>query len=378
MAWKIPLSDIEFGPEEKDAVRAVLDSGWLTMGEVTHQFEEEFKAYTGARHAFAVSNATVALHMACLGFDLKPGDEVIVPSLSFVATANAVRYTGATPVFADITGEQDLTISLDSIKACYTPATKAVIVMHYAGYPCDMPAILEWADERNLPVIEDAAHAVGSYLDGRHMGTWGKAGCFSFFSNKNLSTGEGGMLVTNDDSLAEKYRLLRSHGMTSLTWDRHQGHAWSYDVVELGYNYRTDEIHSALGREQLRKLDSNNERRRQITVLYRDLLSERCPSLIVPFENHPGISSYHIMPVVLPEGRSRLALMERLKGSGIQSSIHYPPIHTFSAYQSLNPNQRALPVTEDIASREVTLPLYPMMTDEQVHTVVQAAAEALK
>lgn len=186
------------------------------------------------------------------------------------------------------------------------------------------------------------------------------------------------MLVTDDDSLAEKYRLLRSHGMTSLTWDRHQGHAWSYDVVALGYNYRTDEIHSALGREQLRKLDGNNERRRQITALYRDLLSELCPSVTVPFENHLGISSYHIMPIVLPEGRSRLAFMESLKESGIQSSIHYPPIHTFSAYQSLNPNQRPLPVTEDIASREVTLPLYPMMTDEQVHTVVQAAAEALK
>jgi len=377
VTWKIPLSDIKFGPEEQAAVQAVLDSGWLTMGEVTHQFEEEFKAYTGARHAFAVSNATVALHMACLGADLKPGDEVIVPSLTFVATANAVRYTGATPVFADITGEQDLTVSLDSIKACYTPATKAVMVMHYAGYPCDMPAILEWANAHDLPVIEDAAHAVGSYLDGRHLGTWGKAGCFSFFSNKNLSTGEGGMLVTDDNSLADKFRLLRSHGMTSLTWDRHQGHAWSYDVVDLGYNYRIDEIHSALGREQLRKLDSNNERRRQICTLYRELLNELCPSINVPFENHPGISSYHIMPIVLPKGTSRLAFMESLKADGIQSSIHYPPIHTFSAYRSFNRSQKPLPVTEDIASREVTLPLYPLMTDDQVKAVVEATAKSI-
>ena len=236
MNWIVPLSDIKFEKEEQDAVRNVLESGWLTMGAVTQKFEEEFCAYTHNKHAFAVSNATVALHMACLALGIGPGDEVIVPSLTFVATANAVRYVGAQPVFADICSENDLTISLDSIRRVATPRTRAVIVMHYAGYACDMPAILAWAEENRLPVIEDAAHAVGSWLQDRHLGTWGAAGCFSFFSNKNLSTGEGGMLVTDDDNLAEKFKLLRSHGMTSLTWDRHQGHAWSYDVVDLGYN----------------------------------------------------------------------------------------------------------------------------------------------
>jgi len=217
MNWVVPLSDVKFGIEEINAVTAVLESGWLTMGAVTAEFEKEFAAYTGAKHALAVSNATVALHMACLGLDIGSGDEVIVPSLTFVATANAVRYTGATPVFADITSENNLTISLASIERALTPRTKAVIVMHYGGYACDMPAILAWAEERGLPVIEDAAHAAGSFLDGRHLGTWGKTGCFSFFSNKNLSTGEGGMIVTDDDALAERFRLLRSHGMTSLT-----------------------------------------------------------------------------------------------------------------------------------------------------------------
>jgi len=375
--WLVPLSDIQFGPEEKGAVQAVLESGWLTMGEITRQFEDEFKAYTGAKHAFAVSNATVALHMACAALDLKPGDEVIVPSLTFVATANAVRYTGATPVFADITSEDDLTISLESIKKAFTPRTRAVIVMHYAGYACDMPNILAWAKENNLPVIEDAAHAVGSYLDNRHLGTWGIAGCFSFFSNKNLSTGEGGMIVTEDDALAEKFSLLRSHGMTSLTWDRHEGHAWSYDVVALGYNYRIDEIHSAIGREQLRKLDANNARRREITHMYRKQLAMRCPTLGIPFAYHPGVSAHHIMPVILPEGASRLQFMETMKAHGIQTSIHYPPTHTFTDFRSQPPGPAPLVVTEAIAKREVTLPLYPLMTDAQVELVVEAAADAL-
>ena len=378
MKWLVPLSDIQFGPEEKDAVQAVLESGWLTMGEITQQFEEEFKAYTGAKHAFAVSNATVALHMACAALDLKPGDEVIVPSLTFVATANAVRYTGATPIFADITSENDLTISLDSIKQAFTSRTKALIVMHYAGYACDMPAILDWAKEHNLPVIEDAAHAVGSYLEDRHLGTWGMAGCFSFFSNKNLSTGEGGMIVTDDDALAEKFSLLRSHGMTSLTWDRHEGHAWSYDVVALGYNYRIDEIHSAIGREQLRKLDGNNARRREITALYRERLAVLCPELGVPFAGHPGISAHHIMPVILPEGASRLQFMEAMKAHGIQTSIHYPPIHTFSYYREHFPGPHHLPLTEAIAPREVTLPLYPTMTADQIDYLMEQVPLALK
>ena len=377
MNWLVPLSDIQFGPEEKGAVQAVLESGWLTMGEVTHQFEQEFMAYTGAKHAFAVSNATVALHMACAALDLKPGDEVIVPSLTFVATANAVRYTGATPVFADITSDTDLTISLDSIKKAFTPRSRAIIVMHYAGYACDMPAILAWAKENNLPVIEDAAHAVGSYLDNRHLGTWGMAGCFSFFSNKNLSTGEGGMIVTDDDALAEKFSLLRSHGMTSLTWDRHEGHAWSYDVVALGYNYRIDEIHSAIGREQLRKLNANNARRREITALYREMLAQHCPDLGVPFAHHPGVSAHHIMPVILPNSANRLQFMETMKTHGIQTSIHYPPIHTFTDFRSLPAGPAPLDMTEAIARREVTLPLYPLMTDAQVELVVNAVADAL-
>jgi dTDP-4-amino-4,6-dideoxygalactose transaminase len=230
MNWRVPLSDIDFDVEEEQAVLEVVRSRWLSMGAVTHEFEGEFAAFTGAKHALAVTNGTAALHLACLAAGLGPGDEVIVPSLTFVATANAVRYTGAEPVFADIESLDWLTIAPAAIEACITPRTRAILVMHYAGYACDMPAILEIAGRHNLSVLEDAAHAVGSELGGRRLGTWGSIGCYSFFSNKNMTTGEGGMLVTEDDALAERLRVLRSHGMTSLSWDRHQGHAWSCPV----------------------------------------------------------------------------------------------------------------------------------------------------
>jgi dTDP-4-amino-4,6-dideoxygalactose transaminase len=374
MQWKIPLSDIDFGPEEIAAVENVLQSRWLTMGSVTEEFEQAFAAYIGAKYAIAVTNATAALHLSCVAAGLGPGDEAIVPSLTFVATANAVRYTGATPVFADIAGEYDLNVSYHSIEKAITERTRAILVMHYGGYACDMPSIMELARERGLKVIEDAAHAVGSELGGIKLGIWGDVGCFSFFSNKNMTTGEGGMIVTNDEAYSQRLHLLRSHGMTSLTWDRHKGHAWSYDVVDLGYNYRIDEIRAALGNVQLGKLAANNERRRRLTQVYRDALQELAPQVVIPFANHAGISAAHLMPVLLPAATNRLNFMESMKLQGIQCSIHYPPIHTFTAYKDGN-TKYFLPNTEDIAEREVTLPLYPAMSDEDVFTVAKAVAQ---
>jgi dTDP-4-amino-4,6-dideoxygalactose transaminase len=376
MDWQIPLSDIDFGPEESLAVQDVLDSRWLTMGDATEKFEQEFAAFLGVRHAIAVANCTAALHLACLVSGLGPGDEVIVPSLTFVATANAVRYTGAMPVFADIACERNLCISPATIASCLTDRTRAIIVMHYGGYACDMPGILALAKEHGLKVIEDAAHAVGSTLDGRQLGTWGNMGCFSFFSNKNMTTGEGGMLVTDDGALAERLRILRSHGMTAMTWDRHRGHAWSYDVTTLGYNYRIDEIRSALGRVQLQKLDRNNAIRRHLTSLYREYLQELVPQLVLPFEGTDGVSACHLFPILLPKDVKRDAFMEQMKLQGIQTSIHYPPIHSFQAYLDIPHN--LLPVTEEVASREVTLPLYPALTENQVRIVAQAVQGALK
>ena len=379
MDWRVPLADMNFGVEEEQAVQQVIRSGWLSMGEVTKAFEQEFAAFIGAKHTLAVTNGTAALHLACLAAGIGPGDEVIVPSLTFVATANAVRYTGATPVFADVEGLDWLNISPGSIESCITERTRAILVVHYAGFPCNMPAIMEIAHRYDLILLEDSAHAIGSELNGRMLGTWGAIGCYSFFSNKNMTTGEGGMLATDDDVLAEKLRILRSHGMTSLSWDRHQGHAYTYDVIDLGYNYRIDEMRSALGRVQLHKVTSGNQKRSELTALYRELLLELAPQVKLPFSQLRGKSCYHILPALLPKGIDRIRFMETLKQRGIQTSIHYPPVHLFSIYADEWQTQGSpLPFTEELGIREVTLPLYPTMRLEQVHWVAQAVKDALK
>ena len=375
MEWQVPLSDLSYGEEEYRAALDVLESGWLTMGAVTERFERAFAECLGGRHAIAVSNATAALHVANLVLGVGPGDEVIVPSLSFVATANAVKYANATPVFADIRGEEDLCISPEAIRAKITPRTKAIVVMHYGGYMCDMPAILAIAKEHDLTVIEDAAHAPGAELNGKKAGTWGEIGCFSFFSNKNLVTGEGGMIVTDRDDLAEQMRLLRSHGMTSLTWDRHRGRAHSYDVVALGYNYRIDELRSALGLVQLEKLADNNRRRRTISEHYRSELA-KLGFLSLPHSSHPGLSAAHLFPVLLDPGAERQGFIKSMHARGIQTSVHYPPIHQFSLYRQ-DGGSPYLPMTEQIALREVTLPLYPTLNDAQVELVIKSVDREL-
>lgn len=374
MNWRVPLADLDYNEAEQQAVLEVLKSRWLTMGSVTQEFERCFAEAIGVKHALAVSNATTALHLACLALGVGPGDEVIVPSLTFVATANAVLYTGGDVVFADIQGEDDLTIAPDEIEKRITPRAKAIIVMHYGGYACDMPAILEIANRYGLKLIEDAAHAPGASLSGRALGAWGDVGCFSFFSNKNLSTGEGGMLVTNRDEIADRVRKLRSHGMTSLTWDRHQGHAYSYDVVELGYNYRIDEIRSALGLVQLGKLRHNNQKRAEISGMYRQRLLNSGVEL--PFSKSWGESAHHLQPILLPPGSDQQKFMELMRSEGIQTSIHYPPVHQFSYYRSRYPDV-SLPKTEEVATREVTLPLYPSMEETDVELVVAAVLHSM-
>lgn len=379
--WKIPLADLDYGEEEEQAVLQVLRSRWLTMGSRTAEFEAAFREAAGAPFAVAVSNATQALHLSCLALGIGPGDEVIVPSLTFVASANAVLYTGAEVRFAEVTGPDDLTLSPESIEQQITSRTRAILVVHYGGYPCRMPEIMEIAGRHGLAVIEDAAHAPGASLEGRALGTWGDAGCFSFFSNKNLSTGEGGMLVTSREDIAEKARLLRSHGMTSLTWDRHQGRASSYDVVLLGYNDRIDELRSALGLVQLRKLNANNARRAELTRFYWDALEDLLPAgLLLPFQHRTGEAgvqpSYHILPILLPEYVDRSSVIAALRQSGIQTSIHYPPVHRFSYYAARYPDA-SLPCTEAIAARQLTLPLYPGLSPEGVQQVAGALKRAL-
>lgn len=375
--WRVTLSEPDLGAEEFQAVAAVLRSGWLTMGATTQTFEEKFAAHCGAKHAIAVANGTAALHLAHWALGLGPGDEVICPSLTFVATANAALYCHATPVFADITGLDDFTISPEAIRQRISPRTRCLTVMHYAGYPCDMEAIRKIADEHGLAVIEDACHAVGAEYKGKKCGTIGDIGCFSFFSNKNLVTGEGGMLVTDNTGLAQKLRLGRSHGMTTMSWDRHQGHASSYDVIDLGFNYRIDEIRAALGLAQLGKLEANNRRRQELTRRYHDHLG-RLPGLGLPFRQHATAGAFHIFPILLPPLYDRSRFIQEMKRRGIQTSIHYPPVHRFQYYQKhFHQAAGALPSTEEVSRREVTLPLHPMMSADDVDFVCQAVGEIL-
>ena len=376
MDIRIPLSDMDYGPEEENAVLNVVRSRWLTMGSLTQEFESQFAKLVGAKYAIALSNCTDALHLACVAAGLKVGDEVIVPALTFVASANAVLYTGADVRFADILGLDNFNISPEEIEKNITPRTKAIIVVHYGGHPCQMKEILDIARRHNLTLIEDAAHAPGAFLEGRALGTWGDMGCFSFFSNKNLATGEGGMLVTDRDDIAQRVKILRSHGMTTMTMDRHLGHAFTYDVVELGHNYRIDEIRSSLGLVQLKKLASGNLRRKAITEMYQNGLKKMIDSSNIPFLDPQGQPSYHIFPFLLPEHQDRDMFMKGMRAAGIQTSIHYPPTHRFSYYQKKYPGI-SLPRTEEISSREVTLPLYPKMSDEDVSYVLSAIRDLL-
>ncbi|MDZ7289981.1 MAG: DegT/DnrJ/EryC1/StrS family aminotransferase [candidate division KSB1 bacterium] len=375
--WRITLSEPDFGEEETQAVAAVLRSRWLTMGTVTKAFEHEFAEYCGVKHAIAVSNGTAALHLAHWALGIGHGDEVICPSLTFVATANAILYCNATPVFADINSFDNLNISPEAIRQKITPATRCITVVHYAGYPCDMEAIKKIADENGLAVIEDACHAIGAEYEGKKCGTLGNIGCFSFFSNKNLVTGEGGMLVTDNAQLAQKLRLGRSHGMTTMTWDRHQGHASSYDVIDLGFNYRIDEMRAALGQVQLRKLEASNRRRQELTRRYQDNLA-KLPELILPFRHLGANSSCHFFPVLLPPKIDRAHFMQQMKHRGIQTSVHYPPVHRFQYYQKhFHYATDSLPITEEVSRREVTLPLHPLMTLQDVDFVCEAVCEIL-
>jgi dTDP-4-amino-4,6-dideoxygalactose transaminase len=375
MTWKVPLSDISFGPEEFEAARRVLASGWISMGPETEQFESEFAQYVGVRHAIAVSSGTAALHLALLALGIRPGDEVIVPSLTFVATANAVLYVGAVPIFADITSIDDWNISPEQIERKITPATKAIIVVHYGGFPCQMDRIKSIARAHRLKVVEDAAHAPGASFQGKKIGTWGNAGCFSFFSNKNMTAGEGGMVTTDDAEMAARLKILRSHGMTTLTWERHQGHSFSYDVVTTGYNYRMDEIRAALARVQLSKLEENNQKRRLITLEMRSAL-DNVAAIALPFHGYnPDECASHIFPILLASAELRPDFMSHMKDSGVQTSIHYSPVHKFSAYK--NSEHEDLTVTEDVCSRQVTFPLFPSLSSRQMEIVVSAATAGL-
>ncbi len=373
----IPVFDLQLTREDLDAVAQTLRSGWLTMGPRTLEFEAEFARSLGASHAVAVSSCTAALHLAYLAAGVGPGDEVIVPSYTMAATAAAVLYAGGTPVFADIVSLEEPVIDVAHVEALITERTRAVVAVHFGGYAAAVDRLAELCAERGVALIEDAAHSPMATLAGKSLGTFGLAGAFSFFSNKVLAAGEGGLLATDDPGVAAFARSRRNHAMTRGTWDRHQGGPEEYDVPALGFNYRIDEPRAALLISRLRRLRDDVARRRELTRRYRGLL-KRLPGLIVPFSDESvAESSCYVMPVMLEDpsrqGGLRLALREE---HGIQTSLFYPAVHEFTAYRERYPGV-SLPSTELAARSEVTLPLFSHMTAADQDRVVAALAEEL-
>jgi dTDP-4-amino-4,6-dideoxygalactose transaminase len=374
--WKISLFQLNYDELEKKAVSDVLDSGWITMGENIIEFESQFGSFLGdGIKCSAVSSGTAAMHLAFLALDILPGDEIIIPALTFVSDANCVKLMGATPVLADCNSIDDWNVSANSIDAVITKKTKAVVVVHFAGYPCDMKPIVALCREKGIYLIEDCAHSPGAEIDGKMCGSWGDIGCFSFFTNKNLSIGEGGMTSTSNDELAKRISSLRSHGMTSLTLDRHKGRSISYDVTESGLNYRMDEIRAALGLVQLKKLSHSNTQRKVLTDRYRQNLLRT--SISIPYQRMKlsASSAFHILPALLPDNINRVEVINKLKEIGIQTSIHYPAFWNFTAYKDVY-NKDETPIALIITQGEITLPLFPMMTINQVDQVTTALIEA--
>ena len=376
MDYKIPLFDLNFDEKEEAAVIETLRSKWISMGLKTSELEKRFSEMLSCNYSLGTANCTAALHMGLLLLGIKPGDEVITPSLTFVATVNAILYVGAVPVFCDIKGVNDLTVDVDHLESLITEKTKAIVVMHYGGFPCEMSRIMQIAQKYGLKVLEDACHGPLSEYQEQKLGTIGDIGCFSFFSNKNISTGEGGMLVTNNLKYYEKGKLLRSHGMTSMSYERSKGHSTRYDVIELGYNYRMDDIHSAIALAQLNKLPDDLEKRAKIRQRYIDNLS--CmESITIPFASNREFVSNYIFPIILRNSNAerRDEIRAKLDQAGIQTSVHYPAVHRFSIYRQF---ANDLPRTEYATDNEITLPMYAKLTDDQIDYIADTVKDAME
>lgn len=350
-------------------------SGWVSPGPQTARLEDAFCAYTGARHAVAVSSCSAALHLACLAAGLGPDDQVIVPSLTFTSTVSAAVHVGAGLRFADIAGPTEPWLSAETVAAAIDERTSGVITMAYGGHPGETAAIAELARQRGLVLIEDVAHAAGSRHGGRHLGTYGAAGAFSFSASKNLGIGEGGMLVTDDSELAARAGSLSWHGLGSQIWERHHQSAPHYELGDIGFNYRFDDPRAALVLSRLQRLDEDNRRRGEIDGIYREAFGghELIEPTVPPPSGEP--SSYCLFTAVLDPAVDRDRFRQGLGERGVQSSVHYPLLHRSGAHAQ--PTVR-LPHTEDYGSRCITLPLYPQMESWQIELVVEAVREVLE
>ncbi len=375
MSYKIPLFQLNFGEEEIQAVSDTIRSTWISTGPRCDELEQLFVDMLGVKYAVSLSNCTDALHLACVTCGIGEGDEVLCPSLTFAASVNCIRYVGATPVFCDIVGPHHININPVEIRQKITPKTKAIIVVHMAGFPAMMDEIMAIAKEFNLKVIEDACHGPLSEYKGRKLGTIGDVATYSFFSNKNISTGEGGMLVTNNEDIAKRARLLRSHGMTTMSYQRAKGHATVYDIVDLGYNFRMDDIRASIGCVQMRKLQSDLDKRVLVRAKYVEELA-KVKGIVVPHTDCTDFVSNYIMPIVLENSTKeyRDEVRNKLHAAGIQTSNHYPAIHQFSIYKEY---KAELPMTDYVSDNEITLPMYAAMTDADIEFIAVTLNEIL-
>ena len=359
-------------------IKKAASAPFLTNGPKLDVFEQKFKKFTKSKYAVGVSNATAALYLSLKALGIKKSDEVIIPDLTFAATANSVLQTGATPVLADI-DKETLNISMESIMKNISRKTKAIIPVHLAGTPCDMQKIMKIARSNSLKVIEDCAHGIGTTYNKKHVGNFGNVGCFSFYPTKNLTTIEGGMIITNEKKIADFIKLARNHGISRSLMSRYStGKPWEYDIKDIGYNYRLDEIRSALGISQLQKVMILNKKRLTAFLYYNKGL-KNIHGLITPNEKFIRNNSCHlyIIRITADAKISRDELFYNLQKKGIGSSVHYKPLHEFTLFKKKGISRRSLSVSKKIYKEILSLPMYPQLTRSNQDYVIKSIKSIL-
>jgi len=367
---KFPAYEPWISDDDKKIVSRTLGQSMLTLGPQLEKFETDFSKYSKAKYAVAVSNCTAALHLSLMALGIKQDDEVIIPDLTFVADANAVLACNAKPVITDI-NKDNFFLSISNLKKNITKKTKAIIPVHIYGQVCNIDEILDVAKDNNLKVIEDCAHAVGTFHKSKHVGTLGSTGCFSFYPTKNITTAEGGMVITNSKEIAEKVRQLRSHGMTKSLKNRYSGeYPWIFDIIEPGYNYRLDEIRAALGITQLKRIKKINELRKNASSYYYKNL-QNIPGIILPDMVNDKSHSYHLYTIRVksPYKLSRNQLFKKLKDVGIRTTVYWMPIHMYTAYRKFTRSSN-IKNTSKIYEEILALPLFPSITLKHQNKVI--------
>jgi len=373
----LPFAPPLIGEEEINEVVDTLKSGWLTTGPKTRKFAEQFADYTAAPGALTVSSCTAALHLSLLALEIGPGDEVITTPLTFAASVNVIEHAGARPVLVDVEADT-LNIDPQAVESAITPATKAIIAVHYAGHPVELDALRDIASRHQLHLIEDAAHAIGAAWKGQPIGSGSNPACFSFYATKNLTTGEGGMLTGNDE-LLERARTLSLHGMSREAWSRYAaGGKWAYDIVAPGFKYNMTDIQAALGIQQLKRFESMQQRRADIVARYQAAFATD-PAIQTPVTRDHVTHAWHLYVIRLNEYElsiDRNTFIEEVNARNIGTSVHFIPIHIHSYYaQKYGWNPEDFPVALSNYSRMLSLPLSPRMTDQDVQDVIDAVSE---